>query len=195
MSRLRLPGLRLPGLLLPLVVLAVSSHLQAQSVGDRVRVSVEDDTYVGEVTAVSEEGLELVDDSVPYSFEYALMTGLDRSVGTKRMWKEGFVAGVTVPVLIAVEATSLCFEGLGVMGDAVGIIFCALVAMPIFVVSLAVAAVGGVVGAGIGAFIKGDVWEPVVLAERAFGSASIIGPRFGLDGSIGLELGVSIRFP
>ena len=185
--------MRLPGLLLPLAVLAVSSHLQAQSVGDRVRVSVEDDTHVGEVTAVSEEGLELVDDSVPYSFEYALMTGLDRSVGTKRLWKEGLAVGVVTPLLIGAHVIGSCVTAAVAVPPMV--LVCIIITGPVIGLSLAGAAVGVVVGPVVGAFIKGDVWEPVVLAERALGSASIIGPRFGSDGSIGLELGVSIQLP
>ena len=180
--------------LFTLTLLAVAPPLRAQSVGDRLRVSAMDTTHVGSVTAVSDAGFELMQGDVLRSFNYAAIDQLERSVGTRRLWKEGFVTGLTVPLYIGGAVIVGCFSGLG-GGDAGYVaIICFLLIGPVVVVAIPAAAIGAVVGAGIGAFMQRDVWAPVPI-DGATGVGSVAAPRFGPERRVGLEMGVRFRIP
>ena len=177
-------------------LLAVAPPLQAQSVGDRLRVFVADSTFVGSVTAVSDEGFELVQGRILRSFNYAAINQLELSVGTRRLWKEGFVTGLKVPLYVGGALIVGCFSALGEVGDSNGAvllgILCILATPTIVAVAITAAPIGAVVGAGIGAFMHGDVWAPVPI-DGVTGFSSVVAPRFGPERRVGLELGVSFR--
>ena len=182
--------------LFTLTLLAVSPPLQAQDVGDRLRVLVTDSTFVGSVTAVSDEGFELVQGEVLRSFNYAAINQLELSVGTRRLWKEGFVTGLTVPLYVGGALIVGCFSALGDIGSelaaVVMVLFCTSLTGAVVVFAIPTAAIGAVVGAGIGAFMHGDVWAPVPI-DGVTGFSSVVAPGFGPERRVGLELGVSFR--
>ncbi len=176
---------------------AMAAPLQAQSVGDRIRVSVMDTTHVGSVTDVSDLGFEFMQGDVLRSFSYATIDRLERSVGTRRMWKEGFLVGLTLPPMIAGAVIVGCFGSLvdADMGGPAGVlmgIFCIGLSGVAVVVAIPAAAVGAVVGAGIGSFIKRDVWERISI-DGTTEFSPLGAPRFGPERRTGLELGVRLR--
>ena len=91
-----MPSPRFLWLLLVLAVSTSGSQLQAQRVGDRVRVSASGTTYVGQVTAVSDERLELYEGTRAWSIAFSGMSRLERSTGTRSQWREGLVYGAAV---------------------------------------------------------------------------------------------------
>ena len=182
--------------LFTLTLLAVAPPLRAQSVGDRLRVSVMDTTHVGSVTAVSDVGFELMQGDILRSFNYAAIDQLELSVGTRRLWKKGFVTGLKVPLYVGGALIVGCFSAVGEVDDSDGAvilgILCILATPTIVGVAITAAPIGAVVGAGIGAFMHGDVWAPVPI-DGVTGFSSVVAPRFGPERRVGLELGVSFR--
>ena len=185
--------------LFTLTLLAVAPPLRAQSVGDRLRVSVTDSTYVGSVTAVSDEGFELVQGNILRSFNYAAINQLELSVGTRRLWKEGFVTGFTTPLMIGGALIGGCFSLLGEVDGfpntwmIIGVaLLCGSATAAIVVVAIPAAAIGAVVGAGIGAFMHGEVWAPVPI-DGVTGFSSVVASRFSPERRVGLEMGVRFR--
>ncbi|MCY3700947.1 MAG: hypothetical protein OXH46_15110 [Gemmatimonadetes bacterium] len=177
-----------------IIALAMGSAVpvRAQHVGDRVRVFLADSTAVGQVTAVSEEGFEIVRDSTLFSFEFQSIEQLDRSTGTKRLGLEGILVGASIPLSLGGGILATCAEAADSETGAVAIaIFCFPVAAIIIVVGTPI---GAVVGGIVGSFIHREEWEPIPLDDRP-GRLSLILPRFNPDGRIGLELGVRIRIP
>lgn len=175
-----------------LAMMGSAVPVRAQQVGDRVRVSIPDSTAIGQVTAVSDEGFEIVRDSTLFSFEFQSIENLDRSTGTKRLGLEGILVGASIPLSLGGRILVTCAEGADSETAAVAIvIFCLPVAAVIIVVGTPI---GAVVGGIVGSFIHREEWEPIPLDDRP-GRLSLILPRFGLDGQIGLEFGVRIRIP
>ena len=179
------------------LAVAIAPPLQAQSVGDRLRVSVMDSTHVGSVTAVSDLGFELLQGDFVRSFGYAAIDRLERSVGTRRMWKEGLVVGLTLPPKIAGAVIVGCFGALveDDMDSPVGVlmgIFCIGLSGVAVVFAIPAAAIGAVVGAGIGALVTSEVWAPVAI-DGATDLSPVAAPQFGPDGRVGLELGVRFQ--
>lgn len=176
---------------------AIALPLQAQSVGDRIRVSVTDSTHVGSVTVVGDLGFELMQGDILRSFNYAAIDLLERNVGTRRMWKEGLVTGFMIPVMIGGTLIVGCFRAVGeVDGDShrAGIlgIICIMATPAIVGVAIPVAVIGAVVGAGIGSFIKRDAWEPIPI-DGTTDFSPLGAPRVGPERRTGLELGVRLR--
>lgn len=175
-----------------LAMMGSAVPVRAQHVGDRVRVFLPDSTTIGQVTAVSDEGFEIVRDSALFSFEFQSIEQLDRSVGTKRLGFRGILVGASIPLYVGGKILQTCGEGVDSEAGAVAIvIFCLPVAATIIVVGTPI---GAVVGGIAGIFIHREEWEPIPLGDRP-GRLSLILPRFDLDGHIGLELGVRIRIP
>jgi len=164
----------------------------AQQVGDRVRVFLPDSTAIGQVTAVSDEGFEIVRDSTLFSFTFQSIENLDRSTGTKRLGLEGLLVGASIPLSLGGKILVGCADAMDSEAAAVAfVLFCFPVAATLMVVGTPI---GAVVGGIVGIFIHREEWEPVPFDDRP-GRLSLILPRFDLDGHIGLELGVRIRIP
>ena len=190
-----MPHTRCLWLLLSSVVLTASSPLQAQSVGDRVRVSVSGNTYVGEVTAVSDGGFELGGGRWVRSIDYAGIQRLERSTGTRSLWKKGLVygaaAGAGAGVLYGVLVSGTC-EVLTV-GTATE--ECNEVGIQVALVAGAAwGAIGGVLGMGVGALFRTEAWTTIPLGGTKIAYTPMIQPRVGPDGHFGLSLGMRIRF-
>lgn len=191
----------------PLVIVALAlgavgaPRLHAQEVGDRVRVSVLGAATIGEVVAVNGEAFELAHGGMRSTFHYRLVHRLERSVGSKRLWKEGFVSGAAGGVRFATGLVTGCFDVLASVGGtdnaAAGVVVaigCTIASAAAIVIVVPAAALGAISGASAGVFTHGDVWTPVPLDGRTAGFSPVVAPRFGPEGRVGLELGTRIRF-
>ena len=146
------------------------------------------------MTAVSHNGFEIVWDSTLFSFDYQSIEGLERSIGTKRLWLEGILIGAWIPLEFGLQFLSGCMEGADALGpvEVVGKLICFLAGTAI---GLGGAAIGAVVGGVAGFFIHREVWAPVSLDGRLGTSNPFIIPWFDPERRISLELGVRIRLP
>lgn len=140
------------------------SGLEAQSVGDRVRASMADHTMVGEVTAVSEQGFRLSREDGEYSLLFGDLVKLERSVGQKRAWTEGYLVGATLLVYPGIQLIRTCLDDPAMGDNAVLTIFCMIFLIAPGVALMAAGVlVTGPIGAIVGAFIRTDVWEQVTV--------------------------------
>lgn len=184
--------LRFASAIIALASTGTATPVLAQQIGDRVRVSHSDSTTIGEVTAVSDRGFEIVRDSTLFSFKYQLIEGLDRSIGRKRPWLEWAARGAYIPIRIGFELIAGCGEIVdGDVGKILFIFFCLSPGLGIMLVG---APIGAVVGGIAGILTHREEWEPVPLGDRP-GRLTLVLPRFSPDGHIGLNLGVRIRIP
>ena len=188
-------GSRTLRLLLGLAVSMSGSQLQAQSVGDRVRVSAVGTTYIGQVTAVSDERLEISDGTRAWSIAFSGIGEMQRSNGTQSLWREGLVYGAGVGavggVVIGLLAGTTC--ELVTVGAATE--ECTKVSLQVTLVTGAsLAAVVGLAGMGIGALFRTERWTAIPLGGTEIEYAPTIRPRVGLDGGLGLSFGVRMRF-
>ena len=188
-------------LLLALAASGSGSQLQAQSVGDRVRVSASGTTFIGQVTAVSDEHLELSDGTRTMSLAFTGMSRLERSVGIRSRWKEGFVTGAyhgarvggAVGLVFGALLVSFCDGAtFGPIDDCSGAWKALGVAVLVGGVSLGV--VGGLAGMGIGALFRTEAWTPIALGDTKIEYTPTIRPWVGPDGGLGLSFGVRLRF-
>lgn len=140
------------------------SGLEAQAVGDRVRASLANRTMIGEVTAVSEQGFHLDHKDGEVSLPFADLVKLERSVGRKSAWLEGYVVGATILVYPGIRLISTCLGDPTMGDDAAFTVFCMifLIAPGIALIAAGVL-VTGPIGAIVGAFIRTDVWEQVTV--------------------------------
>ena len=190
-----MPSPRFLWLLLVLAVSTSGSQLQAQRVGDRVRVSASGTTYVGQVTAVSDERLELYEGTRAWSIAFSGMSRLERSAGTRSQWREGLVYGAAVGavggVIIGVLVGGTCeLVTLGVATEE-----CAAFSIEVTLrAGAALATVGGLAGMGIGAVFRTEAWTPIPFSDKKIEYTPTIRPRVGRDGGLGLAFGVRIRF-
>lgn len=176
--------------IIALALAGVATPLLAQQVGDRVRVSLPDSTAIGEVTAVSDEGFDIVRDRTLFSFEYQSIDLLDRSIGRKRLWLEGAAIGAYIPLRIGFELIESCADVVdGDVGVVVFVLLCFPVGLTIAVVG---APLGAVVGGVAGIFIHREEWVAVPIGDRP-GRLSVLLPQFRPDGRIALAVGVRIR--
>lgn len=149
----------------PLVALALwGSDLEAQDVGDRIRASLANQTMIGDVTRVSEHGFQLSHEDGEHSILFVELVRLERSVGQKSAWIEGYVIGATILVYPGIELIKTCLNDSTMGENAFLTIFCM-----VFLIAPGVALVGagvlitGPIGAIVGAFNRTDVWEPITV--------------------------------
>ncbi len=190
-------------LLLALAAAGSGSQLQAQQVGDRVRVSASGTTFIGQVTAVSDEHLELSDGTRTMSLAFIGMSRLERSVGIRSRWKEGFVTGAYLGArvgggagfavgIVMVLACGAVTSAVGDTDDCSGAVSALGVAVLVGGVGLGM--VGGLAGMGIGALFRTEAWTPIALGDTKIEYTPTIRPWVGPDGGLGLSFGVRLRF-
>ena len=182
-------------------VVAIASLLtptpnSAQSVGDRVRVTISNGVLVGTVTGASEGSFALDtgdERSISVARDGVLM--LERSLGRRSEWKRGLVTGAaigvgggilvgylvggTCDILTVGSATEECTEvGVGVAIRA-GAVWGAL---------------GGLAGLGVGALIRREGWETIPHRGAGASFSPVMDMRLGRGGRPGVVLGGRIRF-
>lgn len=169
-----------------------SSDLEAQAVGDRVRASLAEQTMIGEITTVSEYGFQLGHEDREYPILFGDLVKLERSVGRKSAWIEGYVIGAAILVYPGISLIRTCLDD-STMGDNAALTaFCM-----IFLMAPGVALVGagvlitGPIGAIVGAFNRTDVWEQVTIPGSQVPPASLIPPSKSFAGQR-LEIGFRI---
>jgi hypothetical protein len=176
-----------------LVVLLVASLPAARAAGqagppvpgDRVRVTIQESSgslrHVGMLVALGGDSLVVMGERMALTWRLPSVTRLEVSRGRTSAWVPGAVIGAGVMgassvVLFALVCTvSSAAEGSNCDQWGAGALF-----------AVAGAAVGGLLGAGIGALIMHDCWEPVPLEYLRV----TIGPAGGKR----LALAVSLRF-
>ncbi len=190
-----MPGPHSLWLLFVLAVSTSGSQLQAQQVGDRVRVYASGAMYVGQVTAVSDDRLDISDGTRAWSLAFSGMSLLELSTGTQSRWREGLLYGAKVGaygggVVGFVVANMCAFFTVWTFDEE-----CYKVTFKMTLATGAIlATVGGLAGMGIGSLIKTDTWTPIPFSDRKIEYAPTIRPQLGPDGGLGLSFGVRIRF-
>lgn len=190
-----MPGTRSLRLLLVLAVSTSGSQLHAQSVGDRVRVSASGTTYVGQVTVVSDERLELSEGTRTWSIAFSGISRLQRSNGTRSRWRDGLFYGAAVGagggVVLGLLTSTTC--ELVTVGAATE--ECTKVSLQVTLVTGAsLAAVGGLAGMGIGALFRTERWTTIPFGDTEIEYAPTIRPRVGPGGGLGLSFSVRMWF-
>ena len=140
-----------------LMVIA-SDPLYGQSVGERLRVTLEDSTITGTLASVSQSHFDFVlSDGGSRSVMYSDVKLLERSLGTRTYKKRGFLIGAIPGALlggvVGLGLVHLC-PGLDCPDPSVGKQLGALVTGSIFM-----GAVSGLPGLVIGALVKREKWE------------------------------------
>jgi len=189
-----MPGPHSLWLLFVLAVSTSGSQLQAQQVGDRVRVFASGATYVGQVTAVSDDRLEVSDGTRAWSLAFSGMSLLELSTGTQSRWREGLLSGAYIGarggVVIGFVMGSICllFTPESFDEGCYGFSFKLML-----VTGAGLATVGALAGMGIGSLLRTETWTSVPIGAKKIEYTPTIRPRAGPDG-IGLSLGVRMRF-
>lgn len=164
--------------------------MAAQSVGDRVRVRVSTGpSLVGEVTSADGIGLtiDMGEQVGSRQIPSSEIESIERSVGTRNRARTGLLIGAAAGGLAAVATGNLSGTVAGetvVEADEEGSV----------VRGLMMLAGAGLAGAGIGALIKGEVWEEVPIGDQV-SLRPVLDTGFGRHGLARLLfLGTRIRF-
>jgi len=169
-----------PGALLALLLasLALTSQpLSAQSIGDRIRVTTPGFNAIGEVTMVDDQGFQMRDGGTLHSFSYREIARLELSAGRQSQWKTGLLygggAGVGAGLLYGALVSSTC-DAL-TLGGATG--ECAETGAQVALVAGVVwGAAGGLLGTGVGALVRRELWTDVPFARADLSFRPIVGP-------------------
>ncbi len=176
--------------------------ISAQTVGDRVRVTVAGETMIGEVTGVSSGGFDInIEDAGSASVVRSEIERLERSTGIESHWKRGLliggIGGLTAGLLAGSEFGDCQRERtLGdVLLDQPGS-GCTQTAEEIgWTWGFAGAGIGGILGLGVGALIKTrESWLTVPNRATAWTFRPAIDVRLGREGRLAAVLGGRIRF-
>lgn len=178
-----------------LAIALLSSSLTAQEVGERVRITIAGARAVGQVAAVSAEGIELFGGGRRLSFNHRQIYRLERSLGVRSRWKRGLAygagAGVATGLALGLVAGTGCFLLPVVMlgaeceeGQARNVALAA---------GLELGVLAGGVGMAVGALIRRELWMPIPIPGRGVTFSPLIGP-IGGGGHGGLVLGGRLRF-
>ncbi|MXX56625.1 MAG: hypothetical protein F4106_03400 [Gemmatimonadetes bacterium] len=180
----------------PMLALLVASQvpallpLSAQSIGDRIRVTTPGATTVGEVTIVDDHGFRIREGEIHRSFTYREIARLERSTGRKSRWKTGLLygggAGVGAGLLYGALVSGAC-DALTLGGASQE---CAETGAEVAVVAgLVWGAAGGLLGTGVGALVRRELWTDIPFARADVSLRPIIGR---VPGTNSMLLGVRI---
>ena len=172
-----------------LAVALAPSSLAAQDVGDRVRVFSVGTATIGAVSAVSDEGFELLGDGRRRSFAYGTIYRLEQSLGTRSLWKKGLAygagAGFGAGVLLGFLHGSACDAlTLGTFSGE-----CAEYGVEVAVTAgVTWGGVAGVLSMAVGALITRETWMVIPIRGRQLTFRPMVGP-VGRGGHGGVVLG------
>ena len=148
---------------------------------DRLRVSVDGNRLIGQLTAVTGEGLELTQGGMRRSFAYRDIDSLERSVGMRFPWK----MGVGLGLLGGAVAFRTYYGAWGCADDPI----CKDNPMSAWIAS------GGALGlAAAAVMMRRESWESIPLRDDVVGLSLIVTPHRGPGGRYGLLLGTRIEF-
>ena len=153
-----------------------SLPLSAQSIGERIRVTIPGVTSVGEVTTVNDLGFQMLEGEILQSFSYREIARLERSTGRQSQWKAGFLygggAGVGAGLLYGALVSGAC-DTLTLGGATQE---CAEVGAEVaLLAALTWGAGGGLLGAGVGALIRRELWADIPFARTDLSFRPIVG--------------------
>ena len=164
-------------LALVLVCEGLTSHpLAAQSIGDRLRVTTPGLTAVGEVAVVDDQGFQMLHRGTLQSFSYRDIARLERSAGRQSQWRAGLLygggAGVGAGLLYGALVGSTC--DVLTLGGATE--ECAEVGAEVaLLAALTWGAAGGLLGMGVGALIRQELWTDIPFARTDLSFRLIVG--------------------
>ena len=171
--------------------------MAAQDVGDRVRVTVADGISTGRVSAVTGDGLDLtLSDGRSRYFVRDEIIQLERR-RTKSAWRVGLLIGggsVTLLAFNGLYGEEYCAgQGSLIHGcdrdeiktrgfaEATGM-------------ALGIGAVGGALGAGVGALIRSETWEGIAIDGTEATVTPIIDLHLNRDRTTAVMLGLRVRW-
>ena len=156
----------------------VHGTVHAQSLGDRVRVTVSDFRLAGEVVSLDEAEVAIdVGDGESRRFSINAIELIERSVGTRSYMAQGLGIGFGAGAVIGIATTlpsDACDRNEPYIPMAVG---CSEATV---VVATALGALGGIAGLVAGALVRGERWEPIPVSRPAEPTL-----RFVLDAGLG----------
>ena len=174
---------------------AFDSDIEAQSVGDRVRVTAAGARIVGQVTDVNNEGLGLLQGEMQHSFDYGEIYRLERSTGLATHWKKGLLFGGGAGALGAVAIGGLVGGGCEIASLGAETQECAEQGFEVALgLGLFWGAIGAGLGAGVGLLMGGESWTSIPLRPSDAGFSPIVAPLPGPEGPEGVLLGARIKF-
>ncbi|WP_425155054.1 hypothetical protein [Candidatus Palauibacter sp.] len=139
--------------------------LRAQEVGDRVRVTTAGGMVVGRVVGMSGDGFDLgLSGGGSGSFTRVDVVRLERSLGTSSAWKRGLLYGGAGGALVGFTiARTLITATCDVVTLGTATEECSEEGFGVALASGAIwGAIGGVLGMGVGALIRGpESWEDI----------------------------------
>lgn len=185
------------GAVVAMVLCITPSGLAAQTVGDRLRVSIPGDTVVGMVSRVDDRGFDLVESGSVRSLTYDQVQLIERSQGVHGQKKRFAIYGGAVGAAIGMV---MGYRHEVCSGDPIQqIFFRSEVTCKTGQIgpTVGLGLLGGLQGAGAGAlvgwlFFKREVWTAIPLPERGASIAPILGYRTVGNGHRALVVGVRI---
>ena len=171
----------------------VADPLEAQAtedsslvaVGDRVRASTANGTFIGRVTRLDGKGIELMAEGTHLSLGYRDLDGLEVSDGARSWLMAGVVLGGVAGFGGGVAYTMRDFNIFG--GGCTGLCAWKEDILP-------AVAIGGFVGGAIGALIKEEAWKPVPLGDYVDGFSPIVAVRRDPEGRLLVSIAGRLRF-
>ena len=153
---------------------------------DRLRVSVDGQQLIGQLAAVTDEGLEFTEGEVRRSLAYRDIDSLERSVGKRTRWKTGLGLGL----LGGFVAYPTFNDAWGCVAEDWQSPECEEKASG----QLAWLGRGALLGLGASFLMRRDAWESIPLTEDMVEFSPIFTTHRGPGGRHGLLLGMRIDF-
>ena len=162
------------------------------AVGDRVRASTANGTFIGRVTRQDVKGIELMAEGTHLSLGYRDLDGLEVSDGARSRLMAGVALGGALGGIAGVAVSVVHgLRDLNFFGGCTGRCFWKEEVLPAVKIG---GVAGGVVGGVIGALIKEEAWKPVPLGEYVDGFSPIVAVRRDPEGRLLVSIAGRLRF-